>query len=74
MLRVFKVLLSFLLMALPMIAIAQNQQPEMADALRRDGKIYIVVIVIFTIFIGLVIFLFTLDRRIRKIENQNQNN
>lgn len=44
---------------------------EMAEALRSSGKIYVVVAVIAVIFLGLVFYLFTLDRRIKKIEQTN---
>jgi len=47
-----------------------NQSPEMDDILRSSGKIYVVVLVIAIIFIGLAIFLFSIDRRLKKIENE----
>lgn len=40
------------------------------DFLRSAGKIYVVVAVIATIFLGLVLFLIYLDRRLTKLENQ----
>ncbi|RQO31737.1 CcmD family protein [Taibaiella sp. KBW10] len=43
----------------------------MADKLRSDGKIYVVVTVIFTIFLGIILYLFTIEKKIKKIE-QNQ--
>ncbi len=42
---------------------------EMADYLRRSGKIYIVVAVVLTIFVGVLIYLFYIDRKITNIEN-----
>ncbi len=50
--------------------LAQNTGVEMADALRSSGKIYVVVAVIVLLFMGLLIYLFSLDRRIKNIENQ----
>ena len=50
------------------------QQPnnvEMADTLRSSGKIYVVIATIAIIFIGLAIYLFTIDRRLKKIEKGN---
>lgn len=47
---------------------AQEAQPEMADALRKDGKIYVVVLVLATIFAGIIAFLVRLDRKISKLE------
>lgn len=43
---------------------------EMADALRANGKIYVVVAVLATIFVGLVIYLVRLDRRIARLEKE----
>lgn len=51
-------------------AFAQSNNVEMADALRGSGKIYVVVGVILVLFIGIVIYLFSIDRRLKKIENQ----
>ncbi|MEZ4984204.1 MAG: CcmD family protein [Saprospiraceae bacterium] len=41
-----------------------------ADFMRNMGKMYVVVGVIVTIFIGIVLFLVYIDRRLTKIENQ----
>jgi len=41
---------------------------DMATGLRSSGKIYVVVLVLLTIFIVLGVFLFLLDRRIKKLE------
>lgn len=43
---------------------------ESTDFLRSTGKIYSVVVVISVIFIGIVIFLFRLDNKLTKLENQ----
>ncbi|MGV8878306.1 MAG: CcmD family protein [Sphingobacteriaceae bacterium] len=53
-------------------ALAQgNSGVEMSDPLRNSGKIYVVVVTIAIIFIGLAIYLFSIDRRLRKIEKDN---
>ena len=44
--------------------------PEMADTMRSDGKIWVVVAVITTILIGLIIYLITVDRKISSIEKK----
>ncbi|MBW7914487.1 MAG: CcmD family protein [Taibaiella sp.] len=49
-------------------AIAQESQPEMADAMRTDGKIYVVVLVLATIFAGIIAYLVRIERKINKIE------
>jgi len=43
------------------------------DFLRSTGKIYSVIAVICSILIGLGIYLFTIDRKLTKIENQINN-
>ena len=49
---------------------AQTEQVDMADAMRSNGKIYIVVAVCLTILIGLFIYVYSLDRKISKIEKE----
>ena len=54
------------------------QQPvtngvEMADQLRADGKIWVVVAVIATVFAGIVVYLIRLDRQIGKLEKEVKN-
>ncbi len=45
-----------------------NQNIEMADTFRADGKIYVVVAVILTVLSGMFVYLFLLDAKITKIE------
>ena len=45
-------------------------QPEMADTMRSNGKIYVVVGVVGIIFIGIIIYLIIQELRIRKIEKE----
>ncbi|WP_166336357.1 CcmD family protein [Sphingobacterium chungjuense] len=55
-----------------MLAIMQAmaQPVEMAITLRSEGKIYIVVAVMLIIFVGVATYLFTLDRRVAKLEKR----
>jgi CcmD family protein len=54
-----------------MISIAQNLNGvDMATELRESGKIYVVVMVLAVIFIGIAIYLFSIDNRLKKIEKQ----
>lgn len=49
------------------------QQPdsvEMADQLRADGKIWVVVLVIAVVFAGIIIYLIRLDRQLSKVEKE----
>lgn len=52
------------------VATAQMpQQPvEMADAMRSNGKIYVVVAVLTTILVGIVLYLIRLERKIKQLE------
>jgi protein-S-isoprenylcysteine O-methyltransferase Ste14 len=50
---------------------AQNNDIEMADQLRNNGKIYIVVICIVIILAGLLFYLFNLDRRLKLLEKKS---
>ncbi len=62
--KIFTTVLSLLL---TLTASAQRPAVEMADKFRAEGKIYVVVVVALTIFIGMVIYLFTIDRKITKL-------
>lgn len=54
-------------------SIAQDKEVvEMADKMRADGKIYVVVAVILTILIGLILYLVRLDRKISKLEQSGK--
>lgn len=46
---------------------AQNNV-DMAETMRSNGKIYVVVAVCLTILIGLFIYVASVDRKIKKIE------
>jgi hypothetical protein len=43
---------------------------EMADTMRSNGKIYVVVIVLSIVFTGLVIFLINMDRKVSRLEKR----
>ncbi|MCB0704588.1 MAG: CcmD family protein [Saprospiraceae bacterium] len=50
------------------------QDGGLVDFMDSIGKIYVVVGVILVIFIGLVIYLIRLDRKIARLENQIMDN
>ncbi|HZI01698.1 MAG TPA: CcmD family protein [Flavisolibacter sp.] len=50
---------------------AQDNSVEMADTMRREGKIYVVVAVILTIFAGIILYLVRLDRKITRLEKES---
>ena len=49
---------------------AGADSPEMADALRQSGKIYVVVAVITVVLAGLLAFLVSLDRKVGRLERE----
>ena len=51
-----------------------NAQTENPDFMRSTGKIYVVIAVLCVIFIGIVLFLINLDRKITRLENEVKNN
>jgi hypothetical protein len=42
---------------------------QMADGMRAEGKIYVVVAIIIIILVGMFVYLFLLDRKMKKLEN-----
>lgn len=60
----------FLLLCAGFESVAQSSDTvEMADILRSSGKIYVVVAVMSVVFIGIACYLFTIDKRLQKLEN-----
>ena len=50
---------------------AQGDKPvEMADTMRSNGRIYVVIAVILTILVGLVLYVVRLDKKISKLEKE----
>jgi len=47
---------------------ANAQDVKMADIMKENGKIYVVIAVMLTILGGLVLYLVRLDRKISKLE------
>lgn len=62
-----KKILSFLILLLTSTSLFA-QEVEMADQMRSDGKIWVVVGVIAIVFAGIITYLVLLDRKISKIE------
>jgi hypothetical protein len=47
-----------------------RQDVEMADTMRSDGKIYVIVGIILIILAGLIGYLFLLDKKMKKLEDR----
>lgn len=52
------------------ISSARAQEVEMADTLRAEGKIYVIVGIILIVLAGLFVYLFLLDRKVTRIEKE----
>jgi len=52
---------------------AQSSAEPPADFLRSMGKLYVVVAVIVIVFLGLVFYLWSMDRKLTRLENQIDN-
>jgi heme/copper-type cytochrome/quinol oxidase subunit 2 len=63
-------LLPLLLLAQAAFAQANAAEPEMADALRASGKIYVVVLVLVIIVTGLLVYLIRLDGKVSRLEKE----
>jgi CcmD family protein len=48
------------------------EKVEMADAFRSSGKIYVVIAVMSVIFLGIVTYLFYMERRLSKLEKEKK--
>ena len=68
--RVVALLLPLLLLTQAAFAQANAAEPEMADALRASGKIYVVVLVLVIIVTGLLVYLIRLDGEVSRLEKE----
>ena len=73
MMQLKKIVTLFLFLLPVIITKAQDgtKKVEMADLMRSNGRIYVVVAVMLTILIGLVLYVVRLDRKISKLEKEN---
>ena len=71
-LTAYKKILPFLLaLVLSISASAQGEQAS-SGLMRSHLKIYVVVAVLVIIFLGIILFLFSLERRLKKLEDNNK--
>ena len=61
----------FLMLLLSAASIAQDKDVSVADTMRSNGRIYVVVAVVLTILTGLILYLLRLDRKITKLEKES---
>lgn len=65
--NLFRIIL-FLCTLFPFSLMAQGI--DMADEMRASGKIYVVVAVMSLVFLGVVLYLFRLDKKLDKLEKE----
>ena len=66
--RLMFVLLSILSSLMSIAQDNASREPAMADTMRSNGKIYVVVAVCLTILLGLFSYVFIIDRKISRLE------
>ena len=59
-------LLLVLVLSVPLLA----QEVEMADTLRSEGKIYVVVVILIIVLAGLIGYLVLIDRKASRLEKK----
>ena len=72
--RMIKMLcLLFTALCLTALLHAQDEEKaDMADTMRSNGRIYVVVAVVVVILVGLILYLVRLDRKISRIEKEKE--
>ena len=78
MMNIKKISSLLILLLVSFIGFAQDKKPdsyrvEMADVMRSNGRIYVVVAVVLTILVGLILYVFRLDRKMTKLEKDAKN-
>lgn len=70
MIKLKKILLLSALLMTSVLCFAQEKEVEMADTMRSNGRIYVVVAVVLTILAGLILYVVKLDRKISRLEKE----
>jgi hypothetical protein len=65
-----KSILSLVFIISSLAVLAQEKNETMADTMRSNGRIYVVIAVVLTILAGLILYVFRLDRKISKLEKE----
>ena len=66
--------LSNVLFALLLTSPVYAQEVEMADKMRSEGKIYVLVAIILIILLGLLVYLVMIDRKATRLEKRLEEN
>lgn len=65
-----KALRIFMLTVLSVLTFSLRSEAQVMDALNSDNKIYVVVLVLATIFAGIIAFLVYLERKMSRLEKK----
>ncbi len=68
-----RILLTSFLFALVQFVSAQTTAVPTTDVMRSNGKIYVVMAVVVTILVGFFIYLYSVDKKITKLEKSIKN-
>lgn len=72
--KIAAIFLTLTALLFSLLSVAQDtmadSKVEMAEGLRSNGKIYVVVAVLVTILAGIVLYIIRLDRKISKLESR----
>jgi hypothetical protein len=71
-LKSLSALICLLLLTVLCQAQDEGNKVDMADTMRSNGRIYVVVAVVIVILIGLILYLVRLDRKITRLEKENR--
>lgn len=66
--KINSILLALIVSLLPIVSYGQGNGEEMADVMRSNGKIFVVIGVIAIILTGILIFLLMIDKKVRALE------
>ena len=66
-----KIAITFLMLMVTLQLFAQEQSSVVTDSLYASGKIYVVVVCVTLILLGLLFFLSSIDRRLKKVEKKS---
>jgi len=66
-----KLITTLLMLMMAVNLFAQGEGSPIADTLAGSEKIYVVVVCVTVILLGLLIFLFSIERRIKKLEKKS---
>lgn len=65
-----KLIMSLWLVFFTGLSYAQTQEVEMADVMRSNGKIYVVLGIVLLVLAGFILYLFLLDRKLTRLEKK----